>query len=269
MKIFFMRPRLLIMSLSFILVSSLIHAQTVTLRQVGKGNLFMSLAGYFNWRGALYSIDTQGAIYKTDLDSGSHTRIGKATYPKFKFFFGLNTKLYIVENDGSMTEIDPITGDWKTISTMGEWSTVERVIVVANSLYSIENGSFYYHRSPSATNRVQRGGAEFFSPGSLLRTESRLYSLIRDGGFYEINTATGEWKTINKSKAWKNLKAGQVLGDKFYAVDVGGTLTSTSITDKTEKILDTTQFSKARILVAEAGRLYVIMIDGSFYEVVM
>jgi hypothetical protein len=262
-----MRSTILIVLSAGLLISSSINAQTVTLRQIGKDNLLMSLSAYFNWRGALYSIDSRGVLYKTNLDSGSNVRIGKATWTKFKFLFGLNNKLYIIDGDGSMTEIDPVTGDWKTVSNMGEWSIVERAFVVGNSLYSIENGAFYYHRTPSATNRVQRGGSEFYIPGSFLRVESHLYSLISDGSLNEINTATGERKTIAKSKAWKNVKAAQVLGDKFYTVDVGGVLSATTLADKTEKPLDTTQFNKASILFAEAGKLYVIMKDGNLYEV--
>lgn len=262
-----MRLRLLIIFISVFFISSALNAQTVTLRQIGKNNLLMSVSSYFNWRGALYSIDNNGVIFKTDLDSGEHVRIGKATYKKVKVLFGLNSKLYIVDMDGSMNEIDPVTGDWKTVSTIGDWSTIEKAFVIGNSLYSIENGAFYYHKSPSATNRVQRGGSDFFNPGSLLRADMHLYSLVSDGSLYEISTATGKWNTIGKSKSWRKAKATEVFGDKFYTVDAAGALTATSLTDKTEKILDTTQFVKTRILFAEAGKLYVIMTDGNLYEV--
>jgi len=262
-----MRPALLVTFFSCLLLSSSIKAQTVSLRQIGKNNLLISISAYFNWRGALYSIDNLGVIHKTDLDSGGHTRIGKPTYTKVKFFFGLNNKLYIAETDGSMTEIDPVTGDSKTVSSVGDWSTIERTVVISNSLYSIENGAFYYHRTPNATNRVQRGGSDYFNPGTLLRSDMRLHSLLRDGSLSEINTANGEWKTITKSKSWRNVKAAQVLGDKFYTVDVGGALSAMSLVDKTEKILDATQFIKAKVLFAEAGKLYVIMTDGNLYEV--
>jgi len=262
-----MRLRPLAFVFSLLFIASSIRSQTVTLRQVGKSNFFLTTPGYFNWRGALYTVDNQRSIYKTDLDSGVHTRIGKATYPMAKFFFGLNTKLYIVDNDGSMTEIDPISGDWKNVSAIGEWAPMDRVFVVANSLYSIQNGGLYYHRSTSATNRTQRGGNDFFTPGSFIRADNRLYTLIRDGNLYEINMGTGEWKSINKAKNWKNLKAAQVLGDKFYSVDVSGALSVFSFADKTEKVLDKTQFERARLMFAEAGRLYVIMNDGNLYEV--
>src|SRR5689334_9628882 len=113
-----MRLRLLFIVISVFFISCVIKAQTVTLRPIGKSNVLISISSYFNWRGALYTIDNSGVIYKTDLDSGSHTRIGKATYKKVKSFFGLNSKLYIIDTDGSMTEIDPITGDWKNVSTI-------------------------------------------------------------------------------------------------------------------------------------------------------
>ncbi len=262
-----MRQSLLIVFVSIFLISSSTKAQTLTLRQIGKNNLLMSISSYFNWRGALYSIDNLGVIHRTDLDSGGHVTIGKATYKKVKAFFGLNSKLYVVDTDGSMSEIDPVTGDWKTVSTMGEWSTIEKAFVVGNSLYSIENGAFYYHRSPNPKNRVQRGGSEFFNPGTLIRSDMRLHSLFSNGSFYEINTANGEWKTIGKSKSWRNAIATAVLADKFYSVDGAGVLLATSLSDKTEKILDTTQFAKTKILFAEAGKLYVIMTDGNLYEV--
>jgi len=262
-----MRLRLLFIVIAVFFISSGIKAQTVTLRQIGKNNVLISISSYVNWRGALYTIDNSGVIYKTDLDSGSHTRIGKATYKKVKAFFGLNSKLYVVDTDGSMTEIDPVTGDWKNVSTIGEWSAIETAFVVGNSLYSIENGAFYYHRAPSATNRMQRGGSDFFNPGVLLRSDMRLFSFPGDGSLFEINTATGKWNSIGKSKSWKKAKATAVFGDKFYMVDPAGALSPTSLTDKTEKVLDATQFVKAKMMFTEAGKLYVIMTDGNFYEV--
>src|SRR6185436_18443866 len=101
----------------------------------------------------------------------------------------------------------------------------------------------------------------------LLRSDRRLFNLNHDGSLYEIITATGEWKTIGKSKSWRNAKAVEIFGDQFYMVDPAGVLSATPLTDKTEKALDTTQFVKTRMLFAEAGKLYAIMTDGNMYEV--
>lgn len=250
------------------LVFTRISAQQVNLRQVSKENLLMhSRPIVVNLNGALYSTDNTNAIYKTTLDSGVHTQVGKATYRNTRFFFGINNRLFSIENDGSMNMIDPSTGNWTVGASMGAWDNISMVIVVGNSFYSIENGAFYAHQAINAKARRQVGGTEFFNVGRLLPGDTSLYSLMRDGNLYRIDLRTGEWTKVGKGKDWKYATAGAVVGNKLYTLENKGALYETMLADGTRRQLETTQFETGGLLFANAGKLYGINKDGTLYEI--
>lgn len=248
-------------------ISGHIKAQTITLRQIGKNSLLFNILGGQPLNGQLYTIDNDGTVNKTTLDSGFHTRLANTSYKRGEKFFGLNNKLYLIEEDGKLNEINPITGAWKALTAMGVWTKIEKTVVVNNILYTTENGVLYRHRGVDIDNREARGDPEFYNVGSMFDAGNSLYCLFGDGSFYEINTSDAKWRRIGKGKSWKALKCGDVLGDKFYSADISGNFTETLLSDGTKTTLDTEQFKKARYMFVEAGKLYVIMTDGNFYEV--
>lgn len=258
----------ILLSTTLIMIGA--EAQMVTLKQIGKDNMLMTsnMELSVHASGILYTIDQTGSIYKTDLSSGDYSRIGKATFNNLKFFFTMNNRLFVIDNDGSMTQIDPVAGAWSVVSSMGYWNLIVKVVVVANSFYAIENGMLYRYLGFNTATRKQIGGAEFYNVGTLIRFETALYSLINDGSFYQINTNTGEWKKIARSKTWKgNLSA--VVKDKLYTIDNSGTLNETSLSDGNKKQLDNTQFKKAAFLFEDSGKLYTSTTAGSLYEIVI
>ena len=264
-----MKNRILIL-LSAVLISLGANAQTVTLKQVGKDNILISSSLWISAHssGSLYSVDQTNSIYKTDLATGEYSRVGKASYSNLKFFFTLNNRLYVIDNDGSMTQIDPVSGNWSVVSNMGYWREITNVVVVANTFYAIENGVLFKYSGFNTATRKQIGEAEFYNPGFLFKYENALYSMISGGSFYEINTGTGAWKKIAKSKNWKgNLSA--VVKDKLYTIDDSGALTETALSDGTKKQIDNSQFKKSRFLFEEAGKLYTRTSEGNLYEIVI
>lgn len=243
-----------------------IFSQTVTLKQIGKDNLLLqfSFAEYLN--GNFYTI-TNNTLYKTDLSTGEQTKLGNTSFPKTQFFFGLKNKLYSLENDGSLTQIDPETGAWTSISGIGSWLRLNKIIVVKNSMYAIENGSLYYYPVMNPQLRKQIGGSDFYDVGILMRTDSTLHSLIREGSIYEINLTTGKWEKIGKGRSWKYAKAGAILNNKLYTVENPSSLFETNLADGERKELDNSQFKKFKILFSDLGKLYGIENDGTLHEI--
>jgi len=143
----------------------------------------------------------------------------------------------------------------------------ERTIVVRNTLYTIENGSLFFHRGPNYNTKEARGGNEFYNPGFLVRGQSTLYAVQNDGSLYEINLADGSWKRITKTKSWKGTKAAAVLGDKLFTVDQAGVLSATTLADGVKTMLDDKQFVDTKFLFTDKGKLYMISVAGNLYEV--
>lgn len=262
-----MRFSIILLVVCSLFLSSRKPATGVTLKQIGQKDLLFSIRGFDYFLGKAYVVDYNAALNKVDLTTGEVTRLGKAVYANAKFIFLLNMKIYIISTDGSLDEIDPETGEWKTLTRMKVWSRVERIQVVRNTLYSIENGSLYFHRTADYDNKIQRGGNDFYNPGFLVRGQSALYSIQDEGSLYEINLADGSWKKLSKNKLWKSTKAAAVLGNKLYSVDNAGMLYETSLIDGTKTTLDEKQLVDTKYLFADAGKLYAVMVGGNLYEV--
>jgi hypothetical protein len=221
--------------------------------------------------GMLYTIDYTGALNKTNLSTGETSRVGNAVYKNTKFFFPYHSKLYSIETDGSMTEIDPITATWTNKSSIGYWSTIEKVTVVGNNFFAIENGAFYYYPGLDTRLRKQIGGSDFYETGMLLESDTTLHSLIRDGSLYQISLTKGEWKRIGKGKSreWKAGITAEVVNNKIYTIETGGSLYETSLPEGTRKLLDAGQLERGRTLIADSGKLYAITREGNLFEIVI
>lgn len=258
---------------SFFLFTGIAKAQTVTLKNIGKANTYISLNSNFSvhFGGAFYTIDRTGSINKMDLTTGEYTPIGKSTFAKARHFFAVSNKLYIIESDGGMVQVDPVTGNWTSISPMNYWNEINSVITVGSILYMIENGVMYRYAGFNKATRKAVGEAEFYSPGIMFADNAtmKLYSITDDRSFYDINISTGKWTRIGDKKAWKGAWGGAVLNGKFYTVENPGLFFEASITDGVKKQLDNTQFTKARYLFAEAGKLYTITSEGSLEEIII
>ncbi|MBL0068316.1 MAG: hypothetical protein IPP93_10550 [Chitinophagaceae bacterium] len=256
-----------------VLLVTTVKSQTVTLKPIGKSNTYISLNSYFtvHFGGALYTIDRSGAINKMDLTTGDYTPVGKSTFARAKHFFALSGRLYIIENDGGMVQIDPATGNWTSISPMNYWTQINSVITVGSILFMIENGVMYRYSGFNNSNRTAIGEAEFYSPGIMFSDNQtmKLYSVTDDRSFYDINLSTGKWTRIGDKKAWKGAWGGAVVNGKLYTVENPGLFFEAPITDGVKKQLDNTQFTKARFLFGEAGKLYTITSEGSLLEIVI
>ena len=243
-------------------------AQTVTLKQIGKETVLFSdiYVEWFNQN--LYTIENTGALYKTNLVTGSHTRLGNVTYRHTRFLFVVNAQLFCIEDDGSMNRIDINTGAWTVVSPMGTWNSINRVITVGNKFYTTENGVLYYH--PTIVYRVKKqiGDADFYDLGRYCKTDSTLHTMIA-GTLYNINMNTGKWKMIGPKKGWRFARDAEVIGNKLYTIETPSSLFESDLTTGSKKQLDDTQFKNAELIFPDSGKLYGIFKGGILYEIII
>jgi hypothetical protein len=258
-------PSLLIALLS---VFNSVNAQTVTLKQIGKETVLFSDVFVTHFNNALYTIENTGAIYKTDLITGAHTRLGNSTFKNGRGLVIANAQLFFFEKDGSMDRINISTGEWSVISPINAWNDAEKIFTVGNKLYATQNGVLYYYPTMNPTNRKQIGEAEFFDLGDYTYTDSTLHTII-GGSLYRIDLLNGKWKQVGAKKAWKLSRDGAVIGNRFYSIETPSALYETDLLTGTRKLLDDTQFKEAAVLIADNGKLYTIFNLGVLYEIVL
>lgn len=265
-----MKHKLTTLLLAAVFFVAATSAQTISLKQLGKEGMFMHTSfGCCSvpFGGSFYTLDDYSVIYKTDLTTGEQSRLGTETYKNYRFFFENNGRIYVINNDGSMSSTDPATGAWVSISGVDTWTTIERVFTVRHLCYGIENGGLYIF--PTVNKKLNRkiGKDDFYNVGTLIKGDTLLLSLIGDGSLYDINLNTGVWRRVGKGKDWKRQKTGAVLNGKLYSVDADEAFYETDLADGTRRQLDNTQFGKAVYLFPDSGKLYMIDRKGDLFLV--
>jgi hypothetical protein len=255
----------------FSVPAAIINAQGITLKQIGKPNQYMNVQFAEKGNELLYTIDFSSGLNKTDLTTGEMTKVNDISFKNTEFFFRYRYKLYSMDKDGSLTEIDPVSGAWTLKSSMNAWSDIDMPIVAGSFFYAIENGAFYRYSVLEPKMRTQIGGSDFYNSWGMFDTDTTFHCLIRDGSLYQISLQNGEWKRIGrgKSKEWKFTTAADIAGNKLYTLETGGALYETSLPDGTRKLLDAKQLEKGRYLITISGKLYAITSDGYLYEVII
>ena len=261
-----MKDKILLSLLFLTLIVVNANAQTIKLKQLGKSDVFFDMTFVSQVKGTLYTMNNIGEVYKTTIDSGDHVRIGNTTFKNAKLFFSVNGRIFIIETDGSMDQVDPVSGSWNVAASMGTWTLPEKTININNHLFTIENASLIYYPLLNPRMGKQRGESNFADLGMLMKTDTTLHSIIADGSLYDINIETGIWKKILKNKALRNAKAGAVFNNKLYTSENPGGLIETSLPDGARKELDP-KIQRARMLFSDAGKLYMIDNDGTLYQV--
>jgi hypothetical protein len=66
------------------------------------------------------------------------SKINDVNYKNTEFLFYYRFKLYSMDKDGSLTEIDPVSGQWTLRSGISAWSEINRPVVVGSFLYAAE-----------------------------------------------------------------------------------------------------------------------------------
>lgn len=216
----------------------------------------------------LYTIENTGALYKTDLATGTQTRLGNVVYKNTRYLFMVNNQLYCMENDGSMNRIDIYTGAWTVVSPIGTWKEIDRVVVVGRKFYTTQNGALYHHPTMNERVKTKIGDDEFFDLGHYCNTDTTLHTLI-GGTLYTIDLVTGKWKIIGAKKGWKFASDLEVIGNKIYTVETPSSLFETDLSTGTKKELDNTQFKNAELIFSDAGKLYGIFKGGILYEIII
>ena len=251
-----------------LLLPALLIAQSVTLKPLCNANFARGSSRFVQMNGTLYALDINNAVHKINLSSGTHSRLGKEWFPFSGYFFGVRNRLFIVEADGSMKQIDTATGVSQIVAPMNSFSEISRVVPLGQNLFTIRNGVLCHHPTLQLNKYKEIGEAEFFNVTVLLLADSSLHTVIGKT-LYEIDTYTGKWKKICGDKGFSNYRTGAVIGNKLFTIENPAALFETGLPDGKRKQLDAAQFQKAWILFADSGSLYCLTTDYELFEVLV
>ena len=154
--------------------------------RVGEAGAWKDTIAATTHGGALYTVESSGKLYRTDLGSGSWQGIGKAEFGKTRFLVSVGDALYTIESSGSLYAVDPASGVWKRVGKQGAWLGTIAAVGLGDSLYTVESSGKLYRTDVRLGTWAGLGKADFAKTRHLLATRSGLYSIESSGSLYHI-----------------------------------------------------------------------------------
>jgi len=91
--------------------------------------------------------------------------------------FAEGQSLYTIESDGSMYRVSPANGSWSGIGAAGSWRNTIVGTTLNGRIYSVEQGGALYETNPANGAWKQIGKAEFGRTQFLFGAGEWLYSI--------------------------------------------------------------------------------------------
>jgi hypothetical protein len=217
--------------------------------------------------GRLYTVETSGCLYVTDLTRGTWQQIGKAEFGNTAWMFAAHDSLFTIETDGSLYRVNPKDGSWVRVGPERAWRGTRAGAVLASRLYTVETNGGLYATDLTRGNWQQIGKAEFGNTAQMYAAGDSLFTIERDGTLYRVNPKDGSWVRAGPAGAWKPTQAGTVLKGQLYTVETSGCLYVTALTKGTWQQIGKAEFAGTLGMFATAEKLYTIERDGSLYWV--
>jgi hypothetical protein len=257
----------LILTPLFFLITALIIAQPGSWKQLGKNGEWKATIVATSNGNSMYTVESSGALYKTDLTTGTWKQIGKSEFGNTKFIQYANGSLYTIETNGSLYKVNPSSGSWSQIGKAGEWKATIHNCILGGAMYSIESSGALYKTNLTTGTWKQIGKSEFGNTKFMLASEGSLYTIETNGSLYKINASTGTWVQIGKAGDWKATTAISVKGGNMFSTESSGALYRTSLSSGTWKQLGKPEFGSTKFMVSGTAQIHTIESSGSLYKV--
>ena len=243
------------------------HAQPGSWRQVGKPGIWGRTICAASSNGWLYTVESTGALYKTNPGTGSYTSLDANNYGNTAILLAGSNYLISVEKDGSLYRTDLVAKKWIRLGKPGEWINTIAAALVADKLYTVEVSGALYATDIYTGVWSKVGEPNFGNTRFMFGSASFLYSIEKDGTLYMISPINGSWKQIGQKGAWVNTIKGTILGDRLLTIESNGTLFETRLSTGIWQQLGKPEFVNTKFLCAGLGKIYSIEANGALYEI--
>lgn len=163
-----------------------VDPKTLRQQRLGKVGAWKALISAVVLGDAIFSVERDGKMYRTDLRSLSWRIVGNPGWAKTKWMFSAQGKIYTIERVGALYAVDPATGSWQRTGRFGAWAATTALTTLAGKLYTTERDGKFYRTDPPTGRYLRFGKADFGETRLLFAVASRLYALDRDGALYHV-----------------------------------------------------------------------------------
>lgn len=146
----------------------------------------------------------------------------------------LNGSLYIVQA-GNLHKLNPETGDYTILGTMGDWNGTDAVASSSNGFLYIVQNSRIHKVNPVTGAYVILGNPEWLATEAMVAYQGNLY-VVQNSRLHRVNENTGEI-TLISGPDWAGTKAIASSGDGFIYIIQNSYLHKISTDDASFTIL--------------------------------
>ena len=215
----------------------------------------------------LFTAEKNGTLQATNLSSGKRKQVGKAEFGETTFMFAGGDKLYTIETDGSLYRVDPGDGSWERVGAEGAWKAVRAGAIFKGKLYTTETDGALQATNLANGKRKPVGKADFAAATFLGVGGEKLFTIETDGDLYRVDPEDGARSRVGAEGAWKTIRAGAILKDRLYTAENDGTLQLGDLDAGERKQIGNPEFGNTTFMFRSGDQIFTIETDGSLYRV--
>jgi hypothetical protein len=153
---------------------------------VGSAGAYGAVRAGATFEGRLYTAEMDGALRVTNLADGSRRQIGKAEFGNTAALLASAGSLWTIDTDGNLFRVDARSGRWEHAGPAQGWRSLLAAVAIKDQLYSIQGkGTLHEARLPGG-KRHQLGKADFGNTAFLFAGSQQLYTIETDGSLYAV-----------------------------------------------------------------------------------
>ena len=215
------------------------------------------------WDDALFTIESTGSLFRTDVTSGEWTRIGPLAFLGTKFLLAYKKGLLSEERSGILYRIDPKTGTWEEIA--GEFDSIAAT-VLNDQVYTIRRNGSLCRTEPDTGESEVIADNSFVGTQHLIAARDRLYTIEMTGSLYCVDPKDGSWKIVGEPGGWLNTLATAPIGDRLFTVEANGGLFATDLASGEWRLVGNPDYAQTMFMFAVADVLLTIESMGDLFR---
>jgi len=255
--------------LTCLLFSTTLLAQTPVRKQIGVTGAWKNTLFARGMSSAVYSIESSGALTTTNPETTAWVRIGSQSYINTAHLFAGSKNIFTIENDGSLYKTNPATGDWNRLGDARAYAGAVTGVITSGYLYTIAATGALVVTNVNTGIKQTLGKTDFKTTRFMFDANGKLYSIDTKGNLWETSQADGSTKQIGATGAWKQSTAGANLWGKLYTAESDGSLYVTELSTGVRTKLAATGYAQTKMMLATAGKIYVIDTAGTMIELTL
>jgi hypothetical protein len=126
------------------------------------------------------------------LGNGAWRKIGGNDFGSTKFMFSDRNSLFTIESDGTLYRVSPVDGTWSGIGQPGAWKGTLGACVLGGRLYTAEKNGQLISSDLHTGNRRSVGNADFAATRFMLPVGGKIYTIETSGNLYRVQARVSE-----------------------------------------------------------------------------